>query len=237
MFRLHSDLTRACLARLLAPTTFLLASAMVLTGCVTSTDVSPGRADPTASAGAEPKEPATPALVEVDEAVGFTVTEVVAIGSSVRADYHEALRLLAVEDFEGGIRLLTQVTEKSPRVTGPFVDLGIAQSRFGALAEAQTSLSRALALTPDHPVAHNELGIVYRKLGQFSAARQSYESALAVHPGFHFARRNLAVLCDLYLADLQCALDNYEIYRTAVPEDREVEIWVGDLRHRVAANQ
>ena len=64
-------------------------------------------------------------------------------------------------------------------------------------------------------------------------ARASYEAALAVYPGFHFARRNLAILCDLYLADLECALDNYEAYMQTVPGDEEASMWIADIRYRL----
>ena len=58
-------------------------------------------------------------------------------------------------------------------------------------------------------------------------------TALAVYPGFHFARRNLAILCDLYLADLDCALDNYEAYMKTVPGDEEASMWIADIRYRL----
>ena len=83
-------------------------------------------------------------------------------------------------------------------------------------------------------MAHNELGIVYRKTGRFAEARKSYEAALDVYPGFHYARRNLAVLCDLYLADLKCALENYEAYMSTVPSDEEAsKCGSADIRYRL----
>jgi Flp pilus assembly protein TadD len=80
---------------------------------------------------------------------------------------------------------------------------------------------------------HNELGIIYRKAGRFAEAKKSYEAALAVYPGYHYARRNLAVLCDLYLADLTCALENYEAYMATVPSDKQASMWISDIRNRI----
>jgi Flp pilus assembly protein TadD len=114
------------------------------------------------------------------------------------------------------------------------IDLGIAYGRVGDLERAEASLERALELAPRHPVAHNELGIVYRRTGQFEEARESYEKALAVYPDFHFARRNLAILCDVYLLDASCALEHYGLYTQAVPDDEAAAMWIADLRNRVA---
>ena len=174
-----------------------------------------------------------PARIEIQEEVGFTITEDARIGGDVRADYEEALTYLEQGRHDEGIALLEAVAETAPELSAPRIDLGIAYHRAGDLDAAESNLLLALQSNPDQPVAHNELGIVYRKTGRFNEARQSYEAALAIYPGFHFARRNLAILCDLYLADLNCALENYEAYMTTVPSDDEASMWIADIRYRL----
>ncbi len=193
-----------------------LAAALIVAACVT----------PAVAAKRPPKVEITP------DATGFTVTQDVRIGGDVRADYDNALRLLAQQQYDQGIALLVKVTEAAPAAIAPHIDLGIAYSRSGDLDRAEASLQNALAINPDHPIANNELGMVYRRKGRFADARASYEKALAVSPSFHFAHRNLAILCDLYLMDLGCALTHYEAYSQAVPDDQEAVKWIADLRNR-----
>lgn len=165
---------------------------------------------------------------------GFTITEQVTVSEAVREDFRAAIGWLQQGQYERGIALLLEITEKEPEVTAAHIDLGIAYGRLNDLERAESSLKRALELNPHHPVACNELGILYRKTGRFEEARESYERALERHPDFHFARRNLAILCDVYLGDLSCALKNYELYAEAVPDDQAAAIWIADLRNRRA---
>lgn len=184
-----------------------------------------------ASSGPAPK--ATVAHIEIQEQIGFTITEEARVGDDTRLDYEQAVNELERDNQEEGIRLLQAVADAEPHLSAPRIDLGIAFHRAGDLEAAEHNLRLALENNPDHPIARNELGIVLRKTGRFAEARQNYEAALAVYPGYHYARRNLAVLCDLYLADLDCALQNYQAYMATVPSDDEASMWIKDLQYRM----
>jgi len=173
-----------------------------------------------------------PAQVEPQDGSGFTITDSVRVGAGTRAEFASALQLLEQQRYPEGIAMLQRVTEAAPKATAAHIDLGIAYGLVRDWEKAEASLERALELDPRHPVAYNELGIVYRRTGRFREARASYEKALALHPEFHFAHRNLAILCDLYLADRACALEHYESYSRAVPDDETAAMWVTDLRTR-----
>ena len=174
-----------------------------------------------------------PTQTEVRTETGFVITESVNVAADVRADFESAVQRLEQQDTAGGIALLLKVTDAAPQLTAAHVDLAMAYEQAGDLEHAEASLKRALALSPRHPVVYNELGIVYRKSGRFEDARKSYAKALELHPEFHFARRNLAILCDVYLNDPGCALENYELYAKAVPDDEATSAWIADLHQRI----
>jgi len=203
-----------------ARTIFLLLVGLLLTACATTTE----KARPTSR-------------IDVQDEVGFTITDASPVPAGERVDYSQAIAQLESGNNARGVALLTQVAEAAPDATGPWVDLGIAEREAGNLEAAEKHLLRALELNPNHPVTYNELGIVYRKSGRFNEARKAYETALSIFPGYHYARRNLGVLCDLYLGDLDCALDAYNAYMATVPADPEAAMWIADIRNRLGVQE
>ncbi len=180
-----------------------------------------------ATPGAKPAAP-----LETRDATGFSISEPSRISARDREAFAEATRSLEAGELDRAIGLLEPLTRSSPELTAAHVNLGIARARKDELAPAETALLAALGRNPRHPVALNELGIVYRRMGRFQDARTRFEGALAAYPEFAPAHRNLAILCDLYLADADCALAHYQHYLAAVPEDPKVAMWIADLRQR-----
>jgi len=167
---------------------------------------------------------------------GFIITEIPQMDETSRKDFERAVSMLKDEDYGQAIDLLEKVIEKSPGVTAPYIDIAIAYQHIDKPEQAEENLKAALQLVPDHPVASNEYGLLCRKTGRFDDARAIYEKAIARFPDYYPVHRNLGILCDLYLNDPVCALEHYEIYSEAKPKDKQVKLWIADLRARLERN-
>lgn len=155
------------------------------------------------------------------------------VDSDLQDDFQQALTHLKNAEYQQAIDILLKMVEKEQRFTAPFVNLGMAYAKQGDNKLAEENLRRALDIDLGHAVANNELGLIYRKQGRFEDARKAYENALAVHPEYLPARKNLGILCEIYLRDLNCALEQFEQYQQYVPDDKTVNIWVVDLKRRL----
>ena len=161
------------------------------------------------------------------------ISENFPIKPDVRAKFLEASSLLEQKNYDQAIMLLKGVVGQSDQFSAPFINLGIAYARKDDLKNAEVNLQKAREINPRHPVALNELGLIYRKTGRYVEARQLYEELIKLYPDYLPARKNLAVLCDIYIQDLACALSQYEEYLVGEPTDEKVKIWVADVKSRM----
>lgn len=162
------------------------------------------------------------------------ISEEYGVDAEVKLKFDEAVIRINEEQYEDAISLLLEVTDKTNKHSAPYVNLGIAYARIGKIQDAEESLLTALKINPTHPVTQNELGMVYRKTGRFSEARKVYENVLKQYPQFLPARKNVGILCDIFMNDLECAIEHYQAYLQAMPTDESVKIWLSDLNNRVS---
>ena len=174
--------------------------------------------------------------VKQDEAVSYEKKTIsyLDIESDVEDDFQSAIVLMQQDQNAQAVSVLKSVIEREKRLPAPYVNIAIAYNRLGDTAAAEENLINALKLDIGHPVANNELGLLYRKSGKFKAARTAYENAIKQHPEYLPAIRNLGVLCDLYMHDYECALQQFEDYLELQPDDNTVSIWVVDVKRRLA---
>lgn len=168
-------------------------------------------------------------VVESDDIV---ISEEFGIDTELSNKFEQAVKLINVKKYEKAIELLVEVTDKTQKHSAPYINLAIAYSETGKVKEAEKILLRAKKINPQHPVTNNELGLLYRKTGRFSDAKKTYEKVIKVYPQFLPARKNLGILCDLFMADLECAISHYETFLKFQPHDKEVKIWLVDLKRR-----
>jgi len=155
------------------------------------------------------------------------------VASEVELDFKNAVMFMQQKKYAEAIPVLNAVVEREKRLPAPYVNLAIAHNKLGDSKAAEENLISALKLDIGHPVANNELGLLYRKKGRFKAARTAYENAIKEHPDYLPAIKNLGVLCDLYMHDFNCALQQYEDYLALQPDDETVAIWVADVKRRI----
>lgn len=209
--RIERTLTRGMAATLLAAT--------LLAGC----------------AGNQPrpvaKEPAPKA--EPAAATNYAIREEVKLSSEQQRDFNRAVQHLRAEEYDQAIALLTALTEQAKGNSAPYINLAMAYRKVEKLKEAEESLTKALEINPNHPVANNEYGMVLRRTGRFAEARAVYEKLLAKYPEFLPGHKNLGILCDLFIGDLECALEHYSVYSAAIPDDKDMTVWIADLQNRM----
>ena len=163
---------------------------------------------------------------------GFVIQEQPVVDAESLGEFERAVTLMNDGNNAAAIEPLTKVIERSPGNTAPHINIAETYVRTGKPDLAEQHLKTALKLVPGHPVASNEYGLLLRKAGRFSEAREIYEKAIAAFPDYLPARRNLGILCDLYLNDPACALRQFEIYSERLPADGQVKIWIAELRMR-----
>ena len=156
------------------------------------------------------------------------------VPGNARKQYDQALVAMKSGKIDQAKNILSDLTQTYPDLSGPHVNLGIIHFRADEIDKAEEEFKQALKINPDSAVSLNHLGIIYRGKGKFAEAKSNYEKALDISPNYAYAHLNYGILLDLYLGELESALEHYEKFQElAATEDKEVKNWIIDLKRRI----
>ncbi len=168
-----------------------------------------------------------------DDGRGFEIVEHTVIDEKTSRDFASAVDFMEHAAYDEAIALFAKVIARAPGLTAPHVNIALAYEQKGETEKAEEHLKSALELIPGHPVASNTYGLLLRKNGRFAEAREIFEMALERFPEYLPARKNLGILYEIYLGEMARALQQFETYNKAAPEDEQVLIWIASLRQHI----
>ena len=158
--------------------------------------------------------------------------------AGAKATYSRAISAVKAGQDKKAIQLFTGLTRDYPDFAASFTNLGLLYLKQEKLTEAEHAFNQAIILNPADAIAYNHLGIVLRQRGQFAQARNAYEKALGINATYASAHLNLGILNDLYLQNLDTALQHYQRYQDLTGDrDKQVAKWIIDLERRVQASK
>ncbi len=151
--------------------------------------------------------------------------------------YEQAVSIMASGDYLEAQLRFQEFLLQYPTYPGAHVNLAIIYANNGDDEGAENSITDALIIDPTHPAALNQLGMLLRRQGKFQDTEAAYTRAITADPEYALGYYNLGVLNELYLQQLDVALQHYERYQALGSNDKQVEKWIVDLKRRIAANQ
>ena len=156
------------------------------------------------------------------------------VDTAVTEKYQQGLRLMKEKKYQPAVEVFHSITQKRSDLVEPYLNMGIAYRKLGQSGNSLEAFTQAQKIKPDSVVIYNQLGVLYRNEGRFDEAKSAYLKAIAVDKTYSPAYRNLGILCDLYLRDFSCAIDNYMQYQTLTQgKDKQVSLWIKDLKRRI----
>jgi len=178
------------------------------------------------------------ASVKTEKSAGKSAGKILAqpnfrISKKTASAYNEALILMRSKSYDTAILEMQKVAKMDQRISGPWVNIGVAHKELGDRSKARTAFEKALTINPKNPYALNQLAILSREEGKFEVAEKLYLKALSAYPNYKNAHLNLAILCDVYLRKIECALGHYQEYLSlSGGQDKQVIAWMSQLKRQ-----
>lgn len=145
--------------------------------------------------------------------------------------YAEAITLLGNGELDKAKALLLEFTEERPDLAGPWANLGLISIKQDKLDDAEAQLTKAIKRNPDLAQAQNLMGYIEKSRGNIIKARDYYIRAVELKDNYALAHYNLALIYDLYMQDINKAIEHYQKYLALIKnKDKQTAEWLDQLK-------
>lgn len=150
--------------------------------------------------------------------------------------FDQAITAMKNGQVEVAERQFAQIRTQVRNFVPAYLNTALMQRGRGKLDDALNTIDACLAVVTGDPRALSLKALILREQGKFAEAKASYLAAITSDPSYAPAHRNLAVLADVYLDEPALALRHMELYGQLMPNDKDVENWLIEMRRRVQAS-
>ncbi len=119
---------------------------------------------------------------------------------NIELSFLKGLVLTRLERFDAAEKVFQSLIEEHPKLPEPYNNLAVVYAAQGEYEKARETLLRAINTHPSYATAYENIGDIYAKM-----ASDAYNQALQLNTENTAAREKLALVNDLFSADLPTA--------------------------------
>lgn len=148
--------------------------------------------------------------------------------------YQQGIDALSLREYDEAQIIFAEFIEKYPSMAGAYVNLALIAYRQENFESSESLVAKAIELNPAQAQAYHLRAQLHLKNGDIKKAMTDYIEAITIKPDYINAHYNLALLYDIYLQDIEQAIQQYSIYLSILDkEDETTKDWIEHLRRSI----
>ncbi|MFK5893305.1 MAG: tetratricopeptide repeat protein [Pseudomonadota bacterium] len=153
-----------------------------------------------------------------------------AVSKAEREKYRAGITALYNNDLSKAQRIFNEFIRNKPKLAGGYANLALVHFKKKEFKKSLKQVNKALKLNPKQVQALNLRAQLYVLDGKIHKAKADYLLAVKTKPKYVNAQYNLALLYDVYLQEIELAIQHYKIYMSLLKKPDEItQDWITHL--------
>jgi tetratricopeptide (TPR) repeat protein len=147
------------------------------------------------------------------------------------AIYQKGVSALANLDYALAEDIFAAFIVDYPEQAGAYINLALIRFNQEKYNQSLQLVNKAIELNNQIPQCYNLQAQLWIMEGKIMPARDAYLQAIKLKPDYANAQYNLALLYDIYLQDINLAIQHYETYMSLLQQpDENTGEWIKHLK-------